>query len=188
MGLFGFLTGDPAKKWVREPSLRLEVELRDAALCGVRLGSRPSGLSTLGPPSNADPTKKGFYSWGDLGLNAMAKQDLLTSFTFDLNEKDPYPDGTYYRGAFLLDGRPLPLTADSRRGDVVRLLGEPWHEYTDPDEDEIGLSMWYETRTLEWTFEFLPSGTLSAVVLASPPDLEEARTRTALKCGKPWPP
>ncbi len=48
--------------------------------------------------------------------------------------------------------------------------------------------MYYETRTLEWTFEFLLAGTLASMVVTSPPDLEDGQTRNNLKCDKPWPP
>jgi len=188
MGLFGFLAGDPSKKWVRDPDLKLAVELRDATLAGVRLGSRPEGLSKLGPPAGKDSTRNGFYGWLDRGIYASAQKGILVSFTLEVNEKTPDPDLVYYPGVFLLDGKPLPLGRETRKDDVVRLLGAPWHEYSDPDDDEIGLTLWYETRTLEWSFEFLTTGTLSAVVLASPPDLGDERTREQLKCDKPWPP
>ena len=188
MGLFDFLAGDPSKKWVRDPGLKLEVELRDASLCGVRLGSRPSGLSRLGAPSNPPSTKKSIYVWEDLGIDVYFRNDVLQAYTLAINLKDLEPDTTPFAGVILLDGRPLPLEAATRRDDVVRLLGEPWHQFGDPEDDELSLSMYYETRTLEWTFEFLRAGTLASVVLASPPDLEEEQTRKNLKCDKPWPP
>jgi hypothetical protein len=187
MGLFDFFA-DPASKWVRAPGLKLDVELREASLCGVRLGSRPDGLSRLGPTSNPNPSKRGFYLWEDLGLDASAVDGILVAFSLVVNHQDFEPDDGTYAGAFLLDGKPLPLTAETRKEDVIRLLGEPWHQHTDEDDDEIAHSMWYETRTLEWTFEFVPGGTLATVVLASPPDLAEARTRGYVKCDKPWPP
>ena len=111
---------------------------------------------------------------------------LLT--TLDLNEKDADPADTFYSGVFLLDGKPLALARSSRKEDVVRRAGKPWHEYTDPDDDEIGLTPWYETRTLGWAFDFLPAGTLSSVVLASPPDMADEKTRGYLKGSKPWRP
>jgi hypothetical protein len=187
MGLFDFLS-DPSKKWVREPGLRLEVDLKRATLAGVALGSRPAALSMLGAPDNAHPTKRGFYYWLDLGIDVSSTNDILESYTLDLNEKDADPDDIFYSGVFLLDGKPLTLDRSSRKEDVVRQLGEPWHEYSDPDDDEIGLTLWYETRTLEWAFEFLTAGTLSSVVLASPPDMADEKTRGYLNCTKSWPP
>lgn len=188
MGLFDFLAGDPSRKWVREPGLKLELDLRSSALCGVRLGSRPSGLSKLGAPSNPKSTKHGIYVWEDLGIDVFFRNDLLQAYTIAVNMKDLEPDTAPFPGVFLLDDKPLPLAAGTRREDVVRLLGEPWHEFTDPEDEELSLTMYYETRTLEWAFEFLPAGTLASVVLASPPDLEEEQTRRNLKCDKPWPP
>jgi hypothetical protein len=188
MGLFDFLAGDPTKKWVRDPALKPEVDLRSGSLCGVRLGSRASGLSRLGPPSNAGKTKDRLYVWEDLGIDAFFRDGILQAYTFAVNLKDLEPDMASFAGVFLLDGKPLPLDPAARRADVVRLLGEPWHEFSDPEDDELSLSMYYETRTLEWAFEFLKAGTLSTVVLASPPDLEEPLTRKNLKCDKPWPP
>jgi len=188
MGLFDFLSGDPTKKWTRDPGLKLEIELRDASLCGVRLGSRPSGLSRLGAPSNSPSTKKSIYVWEDLGIDVFFRNDLLQAYTIAINMKDLEPDTASFPGVILLDGKPLALGAATRREDVVRQLGEPWHQFTDPEDDELSLSMYYETRTLEWTFEFLLAGTLASIVLASPPDLEEEQTRKNLKCDKPWPP
>jgi hypothetical protein len=187
MGLFDFL-GDPAKKWVREAGLRLEVDLKRATLCGVALGSRPASLSRLGPPTNPKPTKTGQYVWKDLGLDANGKDGILGAYTITLKPAEPDPDQGLYPGTFLLDGTPLPLSAATRREDVVRLLGEPWHEYRDDEDPEISLTIFYETRTLEWAFEFVPAGTLAAIVLASPPDLAGEKTRAWLKCTKPWPP
>lgn len=188
MGLFDFLSPDPTRKWVREPGLKPEVELRDAALCGVRLGSRPSGLSKLGQPSNPSSTRKSLYSWDDLGVDVYFRDDVLQAYTIAINLKDLDPDMSPFVGTILLDGKPLALNAATRREDVVRQLGEPWHQFTDPEDDELSLSLYYETRTLEWTFEFLLAGTLASLVLASPPDLEEEQTRRNLKCDKPWPP
>ncbi len=187
MGLFDVL-GDPTKKRVREPGLHIDVDLKRATLDGVALGSRVAALSRLGPPTNPKPTKSGLYLWKDLGLDAIACDGLLEAYTMTLKPAEPDPDQGVYAGTFLLDGKRLSLSAAARKKDVVRLLGEPRHEHTDPDDDEIGLTLWYETRMLEWAFEFLPAGTLASVVLASPPDLAEAKMRGYLKCGKSWPP
>ncbi len=75
--MFDFPSGDPTKKWTRDPGLKLEIELRDASLCGVRLGSRPSGLSRLGPPRHPKSTRIGIYSWEDLGMDAYFQNDVL---------------------------------------------------------------------------------------------------------------
>ncbi|HZE98638.1 MAG TPA: hypothetical protein VE981_16540 [Planctomycetota bacterium] len=187
MGLFDFL-GDPAKKWVRETALKLEVDLKQAGLCGVRLGSRPASLSRLGPPSNRHPAKRGYYAWNELGLDAYSDKDILETYSVTVARKDYEPETAPFPGVFLLDGKPVALSGTTRREDIVRLLGEPWHEYSDPDDDEVTLTLWYETRTLEWVFEFLPAGTLATVIVSSPPDLAEETTRRFVKCEKPWPP
>jgi len=142
MGFFDFLSGDPAKKWTRDPALALEIELRDASLCDVRLGSRPSGLSRLGPPRHPQTTRIGIYSWEALGIDAYFRNDILETYSIAINPGDLEPGTSPFRGAVLLDGKPLPLGAASRREDVARLLGEPWHQFTDPEDDELSLSMY----------------------------------------------
>lgn len=188
MGLFDFLGGDPASKWVREPGLAIEVDLQLASLCGVKLGSRCPALARLGPTSNPKPSKTGYYAWNDLGIDVYSTNDILETFSLNVDHHDFEPEDSPFKGRFLLDGKPLPLGVETRKEDVVRLLGEPWHQMADPDDDEIGLTYWYETGTLEWTFEFLPKGTLATVILSSPPDLSEESTRRNVGCEKPWPP
>lgn len=187
MGFFD-LFGDPAAKWTRSPGLRMELDLRQASLCGVKLGSRADGLCVLGAPSNPKPSKNGYYLWRDLGIDAHARDGILRAFTLSVDMKDVDPDLGEYAGSFLLDGKPLALGRTIRKEDAIRLLGEPWHEFADPDDDEISRTLWYETRTLEWTLEFGAKGTLASVVIASPPELAEATTRRHVKCDKPWPP
>jgi len=146
------------------------------------------GTLRLGPPRHPQTTRIGIYSWEALGIDAYFRNEILETYSIAINPGDLEPGTSPFRGAVLLDGKPLPLGAASRREDVARLLGEPWHQFTDPEDDELSLSMYYETRTLEWTFEFLLAGTLASIVVTSPPDLEDEQTRKNLKCDKPWPP
>lgn len=189
MGFLGDLfAGDPASKWVREPQLNLEIDLEQLSLCGVRLGSRPAALSKLGRPTNPKPTRAGCYSWAGLGIDAFASNDVLHGYSIDLNLKEFNPGVTPYAGAVLLGGKPLPLGIASRREDVVRLLGEPWHEFSDEEDPELSRTLFYVTRTREWNFGFLASGTLGLLEISSPPTLAEPQSRKHLKCEKPWPP
>src|SRR5258707_78528 len=110
-----FLSGDPTKKWTRDPGLKLEIELRDASVCGVRLGSRPSGLSRLGPPRHPKSTRIGIYSWEDLGMDAYFQNDILETYSIAINREDLEPGTSPFGGAVLLDGKPRPLGAGSRR-------------------------------------------------------------------------
>ena len=184
MGLFGglFGGGDPSSQWVRDPSLRLEADLEAATLCGVRLGSRPASLSGLGPPANATPAKDGVYPWPDLGVEAFAARGLLVAYSFAFDVTAPFA------GPFLRGGKPIPLAVGMTGEDVLRLLGEPWHRYADPDFPDSPLQLFYETRTLEWELGVLPSGVLGSLVLRSPPALADPAARQRHRVEKRWPP
>ncbi|MBI3854629.1 MAG: hypothetical protein HY293_02935 [Planctomycetes bacterium] len=186
MGLFDFLR-DPAALWTAEPGLSYEFDLGQASLCGVRLGSRPSGLSKLGPPTTSKPTKTGSYYWHLQGLEAFATKDILNYFCVTLHPIEG--DGmSAYPGTLLLDGKPLALGPASRRDDVVRLLGEPWHAYEDADDPEVTLTLFYEQDPLEWEIEFLADGTIYTIGLNTPPSLQSPKSREYVRCDKPWPP
>ena len=43
-------------------------------------------------------------------------------------------------------------------------------------------------RMIEWELEFLPSGLLAGLTLASPPNLADPAMRRRLRVEKPWPP
>jgi hypothetical protein len=180
MGLLGrlFGGGDPAAKWTREPGLRVEVDLDLGTLCGVRLGSRPDALSRLGAPSNPAPSRDGEYLWSGLGVEARVRKGVLSAFTFRWG---PAPCAA----AFVRGGRPVPLGTE----DVVRLLGEPWHRYADPDHPDAPLRLFYESpRLVEWEVEVAETGALLALTLASPPSMADVAVRRACRAERPWPP
>ena len=186
MGLFDFLR-DPASLWIAEPGLKHEIDLEQASFCGVHLGSRPASLSKLGPPSNPNPSKKRSYSWAPLGMQANASKDILDYYCVTMSPLDG--DGMKaYPGALLRNGTPLELGPSSRREDVVRVLGEPWHAYSDDEDPEVTLTLFYELGTLEWEIEFLKAGTLYSIGLIRPPSMASAQTRKYVNCDKPWPP
>lgn len=186
MGLFDFLR-DPAALWKAEPGLKLEIDLETASLCGVKLGSRASSLSKLGPPGNPDPTKKEHYNWAALGVAASTSKGILEYFGVTLLPLE-WEGVQPYRGALLRGGKPLDLGASSKMEDVVRLLGEPWHVYADDEDDEVTRTIFYETRTLEWEIEFLKDGRLHSVGLITPPSMANPQNRKYVECDKPWPP
>jgi hypothetical protein len=180
MGLLGrlFGSGDPAAKWTREPGLRIEVDLDAGSLCGVRLGSRPDGLSRLGAPSNPEPARDEEYAWNDLGIEARVRKGLLVAFVFRWG-------ATPCAAAFVRGGAPLPLGT----ADVQRLLGAPWHRFADPDHPEAPLRLFYESpRLIEWEAEVDPSGALVSLTLAAPPTMADVAVRRACRAEKPWPP
>lgn len=185
MGLLGGLFGgggDPAAKWVRDPALKLDVDLETASLAGVRLGSRATSLAPLGAPTNATPAKDGVYTWEPLGLEAFVTKGLIDAYAFSFDGPAPFP------GAFLRGGTPIPLGGTSTQEELIRLLGEPWHRYADPDFPDAPLQLFYETRALEWKMEILPSGTLGSLTLSAPPTLANPETRKLCRVEKRWPP
>jgi len=187
MGLFDFLR-DPASRWVAEPGLKIEVDLEAASVCGVRLGSRASALSKLGPPSNPAPTKQGSYFWNPLGIGATTTKEILDYYIITIHPLDDDDGLQPFTGTLLRAGKPLDLGPASRVEDVVRVLGEPWYDYVDDEDPDVTRTLFYETRALEWTVEFLKAGTLGGIELITPPSLGNPQTRKYVKCEKPWPP
>jgi len=80
----------------------------------------------LAPPRHPQTTGIGIYSREDLGIDAYFQNEILETYSIAINLEDPEPGMSPFRGAVLLDGKPLPLGAPSRREDVAPLLGEPW--------------------------------------------------------------
>jgi hypothetical protein len=173
MGLFDrlFGPGDPAAKWVRDPELKLDVNLEAGTLCGVRLGLQPESLSPLGRPTNREATRDGIYTWAPLGLQAVATRGILTSYLVAFKVDDLGLEARPFPGTFLLEGKPAGLGASSGAEEVLRLLGTPWHRFADPEDEGASLAFFYELRGLEWEVEILPSGTLGSIALHSPPSL-----------------
>jgi hypothetical protein len=186
MGLFDFLR-DPASLWMADPRLNLEIDLEAASFCGVRLGSRVSSLAKLGPPSNAKPSKRGFYRWTPRGFEASASKEILDYFCITIGPLED-DDLKPYAGTILRGGKPLELGPSSRVEDVVRILGEPWHDYADDEDPDVTRTLFYETRTLEWEIEFLKAGTLHTIGLITPPSMESPQSRKYVNCVKSWPP
>jgi hypothetical protein len=190
MGLFDRLFGgrDPSSAWVRDPELRLEIDLEAGTLAGVRLGLAPESLSRLGPPSSPHPSQDGVYVWAPLGLEAVATRGILTGYQASFDPDDLGPGGGPYPGILLRGALELRLGADSGLGEVTAALGDPWHRYADPEDEEASVSLFYERRGLEWEVEILASGTLGSIALRSPPTLARADIRKLLRVEKPWPP
>ena len=184
--LFG--SGDPASKWVRDSALKIELDLEAGTLCGVRLGLQPESLSKLGPPTNDQPTRDGLYTWASLGIQATATKGILTHYLAAYDVDDLGRNALPFAGGFTLGGRPLPLSPDSGVEELLRLLGEPWHRYADPEDPGAPLAFFYERRGLEWEVEILSGGMLGSIALHSPPSLARPETRRLLRVEKPWPP
>jgi hypothetical protein len=188
MGLFDFLR-DPASLWVPEPGLKIEIDLEEASFCGVRFGSRVTSLSKLGPPTNPKPTKRGYYTWKQLGLEVQTEKKMGIVEWYCITINPVVDDGLdAYPGKILRAGTLLPLGPASREEDLVRALGEPWHVFVDDEDPDIARTLFYETRTLEWEIEVLKSGTLHSILLNTPPSMEDPQTRKRLNCEKTWPP
>jgi len=183
--LFG--GGDPAAKWARDPDLKIEVDLETGAVCGGQLGSRPESLSRLGPPTSPLPMQSGVYIWLSLGLQAFATKGILVGCSITLDPEE-FEGMKVFSGSLLRGGAKVPLGTDSTHEDVLRVLGEPWHRYADPEDAEASISLFYERRGLEWEVEIVRSGKLGSITLHFPPTLARPETRRLLRVEKPWPP
>ncbi|HRU04573.1 MAG TPA: hypothetical protein P5137_02220, partial [Candidatus Brocadiia bacterium] len=67
---------------------------------------------------------------------------------------------------------------------ILDMLGEPW--WRDEDEDEVLL--FYELGDVEWQVEIDKTGAVAALLVVSPPLMEDAEQRAAYGVTKPWPP
>ena len=186
MGLLDWIFGrrDPAMDWVPKSELKLEVDLSDASLCGVKLGDPIERLSPLGPPENPDASEKTGYAYFSRGLEV--GPDPQGRFDYFLCYWGA-PDRPRYRpfaGTFSWKGKTIAIDGRMTVDDAVARFGDPYH--VDADEEESILR--YQLDDAGWELEFARGGGLRAFLLERPGHFSDPETRKNYGITRPWPP
>jgi hypothetical protein len=186
MGLLDFLFGrrDPAMDWIPNPALKLEVDLTDASLGGVKLGDPIERLSGLGPPENKKPSAQSAYTWYSRGLEISAFEDGRLDSLWMCWADPALPRFRSFPGTFLWKGKEVPIRGGMTRAEVEKRFGEPYHADEDEDEDILR----YEVGDVEWELEIDRKSGLRVFLLITPGLFADAKTREDYGITRPWPP
>lgn len=181
MGLMDWLLGrrDPSAEWTADPGRALELDLEASALCGVPIGEAVDRFAFLGPPDNPWPSRGGDYRWHRRGFEVQSEDgrwDGLILF---------WPrDGRPFEGTLFWRGKPLALSATTRREELTRLFGPPYR--ADDEDDEPVL--YYEHGDVEWQIEFAEDGGLMEWMLVKPGLYADPGWRAKHGITAPYPP
>lgn len=175
---------NPTKKWQRADDLRLEFDLEQGSLNGVRLGDPLEAVSFLGPIEDRKGLPLAEYGYYSLGLRVCCHNDENIIDTFEIVQDDDFaPQYLSYSGRFHFRGKNLPL-AQLNEQQFVREFGLPFWR----DEDAKEIILFYEFSWLEWQVELRLDGSFKCLVVTSNPILAGASQRAAYGVTKPWPP
>jgi hypothetical protein len=184
--MFEYLFGpeNPTKEWQRAKDLRLDFDLEQKSLNGVRLGGPLERLSFLGSIEDRTGLRSQELRYPSLGLRVYCYNDENVIDCFEIVQRDPWsPQVRPFPGLFHYRGRQLSLSQLTER-DFVTLFGFPY--WRDEDEDEVIL--FYEFSELEWQVEFSLDGSFNCICVTSKPLLADENQRTAYGVTEQWPP
>lgn len=184
MGFLDWLLNrrDPSADWTADPGRVLALDLEASALGGVAPGEPVERLAFLGPPENPWPSRNGIYSWPELGFRADAENGLLEAFILFWPREGGLPRP--FAGPVAWRGKPLALSASTRREELERLFGPPYHA----QEDDAEPVLYYEHGDVEWQIEFGEDGGLLEWMLVSPGLYADPAWRSRHGIAKPFPP
>ncbi len=172
---------DPSSAWKADPRRTLELDLDAATLCGVGLGASVEGLAVLGPPENPWPSRTGAYRWPSRGIEVDTDGGRVTALVFVWSRE---PGAGSFPGRITWHGTALPLGATTRRGDLERIFGPPYH--VDDDEDEP--TLYYQHGDVGWAIDFAVDKGLAELGLERPGLYADPEWRRKHGITRPWPP
>jgi hypothetical protein len=186
MGLLSFLfgPGNPTRRWVRDPALRLEFDLSASALNGVRVGGSLEALAALGPVESAYELRFERYCYYSQGLALRAEAaGRLWGFELFLDDR-ACPAYVAYAGSFRHAGQPIPLAAMAE-GHVLAVFGPPyWRDASDEEE----VILFYEWPDVEWQMEFAADGgRLRVLTVTAERVMADPEQRGFYGVTAPWP-
>jgi hypothetical protein len=189
VGLLDRLTRktDRTAGWVRDPALRLTLDLARGTLCGVALGEPVERLASLGP-TGRNAEKDGDLQYQALGLIVGVSEEAIDSFI--VYWRDYLGQGFEpYAGTVLSAGQVVLLGPRTTEAELVAVFGRPY--FRDQDEDETLL--FYEIqdrwgRLTERQVELDEKGALRSIIFSAEPMLADERQRKAFGVDEPWPP
>jgi hypothetical protein len=171
---------DPTRDWLSEPS-KLVVDVERGTLCGVAVGSSFAGLAALGPSDDARQSARGLSHWGACGIWCTRDEDLLSDFTVSL----VWDGGKPFPGVILHSGKPVAISKQTTREQLLGLLGEPFAE-SNAEGDTV---LYYEHPAAEVQFTFTEHlGTLEGIEVWYEPELSQPGALEQNGISKPFPP
>ena len=184
--VFEFFFGpkNPTRNWQRAGDLRLEFDLEQGSLNGVRLGETLDRLASLGPVEDRSGLQHRAFGYFSLGLGVGCESDENLIESFDIIQKDPlapefrpYPGSVHYRGTSL-------DLAKLTESDFVKEFGLPYWR----DQDESEIILFYEFPWREWQVELRLDGTFNRLLVTSAPSMADYEQRKSYGVTKLWPP
>ena len=176
---------EPVVSWRTEPGLvtSFDFDFDHHALCGIKPGDPVALLWKLGPPEDKEAEAEGNYNYYSKGVQVSVENGLVASFVLFWNDKDqkqflPFSSLCSYRR------QKIELRAGISEPEIANIFGEPY--WRDEDADEIIL--FYEFGEIEWEIEIDRREGLTAIVVLTPPLLQDEEQRKIFKVAKPWPP
>jgi hypothetical protein len=181
-----FLFGpkNPTKDWQRIAGLRLDCDLMEGTLNGVRLGETFDRLCFLGPVEDRSGLRLGEYRYFSLGLSiGCYNAENLIDF-YELVKKDAaFPQYREYAGRCQFGGRDVPLHQMTEPL-FVKAFGLPYWR----DEDDEEAILFYEWPRLEWQVECALAGNVNRIIITRSPLMADSDQRKAYGVDRPWPP
>lgn len=184
MGFLDWLLNrrDPSAEWTADPGRALALDLEASSLGGVATGDPVERLAFLGRPENPWPSRGASYLWHGRGFQVGVEAGRVDCFIFYWPKDGGLPRP--FAGPVSWRGKPLALGASTRREDLERLFGPPYHAQEADDEPVI----YYEHGDVEWQIEFRGDGGLREWMLVSPGLYADPAWRSKHGLTKPFPP
>jgi hypothetical protein len=187
MGLFKLFVpkADPMVAWSSEPGLVPDFDFNfdRHALCGIKPGDPQSLLWKLGPSEDKPAEAEGNHNYYSKGVQVAVENGVIVSFVLFWND-DRRKQFLSFKGPSNYRGQKIELRDGMSEPEIARIFGEAY--WRGEDEDEIIL--FYEFGGIEWQVEISHRAGLTAMVVLTPPLLENEEQRNAYNVTKPWPP
>ena len=175
---------DRSHDWVRAHDLVLDCHLDVPSMAGIAFGAPVDTLEKLGPPESPTAIAEGNFEYLDDGLAVCTEEGLVAAFCMYWDSNWP-PEYESFAGRFYFHGERISLGSGSRLADCLDWFGEPYWRATDEGETLL----FYQRGPVEWQFEFSHDlGTLTSLIVVTPPLLADPQTRQFYDIDKPWPP
>ena len=179
-----FRKSDPSFTWVADPSAKMEVNLDEHSLCGVRIGDAVGGIAKLGPPENLRPHTHGQFVYGDRGFVLDTEDGRVVGFIVTFDDHDGVAATGPFSGDVCFGQRRVNVPKSMPRNAWQEIFGEPY--WCDEDEDEYIL--FYEFDRIEWQVEISKAEGVRCIIVQTPPLFEDPKQRQSYGMDKPWPP
>ena len=187
MGLFKLFTpkADPLAGWKAEPGLvmNFDFDFDHHTLCGIKPGDPVSLLWKLGPSEDKTTEAEGNYNYYSKGVQVAVENGVIVSFILFWND-ERRKQFLSFNGPSNYRGQKIELRGGMSDVEIRNIFGEPYWQ----DEDEDEFILFYEFGDIEWEIEISRREGLTALVVLTPPLLQDEEQRKAYRVTKSWPP